>query len=213
MSLTIDRNGAGTRTEDHQQRRHGGPVVLATFEGARFDAEAARLAVESAADMRSPLFVVEALETRPGRRSTGSPTAPVPRALAATVEDVTRLADDFGVDIETLRVSSMKPVDALLEFVADRRPALVVFATDPAVLRRFIRPTHRQYRRFVEALTEQSACLLWTAEAPSAPAASAAGRRDWWRRQAAIARAALNGTTGPATWPTTPFAPAHPNRA
>jgi hypothetical protein len=212
MSVTIDRDGARTSTDDHTKRRHGGPVVLATFEGARLDVESARLAVESAADMRSPLFVVEVLETRPGRRGAGRATTPVSPALAATVAAVTSLAEEFDVDVETLRVSSLRPVAALLEFVEDRRPALVVFATDPAALRRFLRPTRRQYRRFVEALDEQAACLLWTAHVPSAPPAPSSARRDWWRKQAEIARAALNGTAAP-VWSTGQFATANANRA
>jgi universal stress protein family protein len=212
MSVTIDRDGARTGTEDHSRRRHGGPVVLATFEGARLDAQAARLAVESAADMRSTLFVVQVLETRPGRRGSGRATAPVPAALAATLAAATALAEEFGVDVVPLRVSSLRPVAALLEFVGDRRPALVVFATDPAALRRFLRPTRRQYRRFVAALTEQAACLLWTAEVPSAPAAISSARRDWWRKQAETARAALNSTAAPTAWSSSQFATANANR-
>jgi hypothetical protein len=212
MSLTIDRGGARTRSDAHNQRRHGGPVVLATFEGAPFEAQAARLAVESAADMRSRLFVVEVIETRPGRRGAGRATAPVPAALAATLEAATELARDLGVEVEALRVSSLRPVGALLEFVADRRPALVVLASDPAVLRRLLRPTRRQYRRLVAALDEQSACLLWTAQAPSPPAPASAPKRDWWRKQAAIARAGLNGVLTPAAPSSSRLATANANR-
>ena len=214
MPATIDRDGARAVTEDHGKRRHGGPVVLATFEGARLDAHSARLAVESAADMRSPLLVVEVLETRPGRRGAGRATAPVSAALAATLGAATSLAEEFGVELEALRVSSLRPVAALLEFVEDRRPALVVFAADPAALRRFLRPTRSQYRRFVNALAEQAACLLWTPEIPlpSAPAARSV-RRDWWRKQAETARAALNGTAAPTAWSRGQFAVADANRA
>jgi hypothetical protein len=212
MSLTIDRDGARTRPDADNQRRHGGPVVLATFEGAPFEAQAARLAVESAADMRSRLFIVEVLETKPGRRGAGRATTPVPAALAATLAAATELARELGVEVETLRVSSLRPVAALLEFVADRRPALVVLASDPAVLRRFLRPTRRQHRRLVAALTEQSACLLWTAQTPSVPAPAATARREWWRKQAAIARAAMNGVPTPATPSSSRLATANANR-
>jgi hypothetical protein len=213
MPVTIDRDGARTRTEDHSRRRHGGPVVLATFEGAPLDARSARLAVESAADMRSTLFFVEVLEARPGRRGAARATSPVAAALAETLETATSIAEEFGVAVETLRVSSLRPVAALLEFVEDRRPALIVFAADPAALRRFLRPTRRQCRRFVAALAEQAACLLWTAEAPSAPAATSAARRDWWRKQAETARAALNGTAAPTAWSSRQLMASNANRA
>jgi hypothetical protein len=173
MSLTIDR-GAHTRDRAHGRRRHGGPVVLATFASARFDAEAARLAVESAADMRSTLVIAQALEVKPGRRGARQAAEPVPPALAAGVRAVKDHAADLEVDVEALRVSSPRPVAALLGFVADRRPALVVFAADPAVLRRFRRPTRRQYQRFVAALAEHAQCLMWTAQEPGAAASALA---------------------------------------
>jgi hypothetical protein len=87
------------------------------------------------------------------------------------------IAAEFGVEVEALRVSSPRPVGALLGLVADRRPALVVLASDPAALRRFRRPTRRQYRRFVAALAGQADCLLWTAQEPGAAAASSAAKR------------------------------------
>src|SRR4051794_8823776 len=71
MSLTIDRDGTRMRAEDNTARRHGGPVVLATFDGAPLQDAAVRLAVESAADMRSSLLVVDAVAARARRRGPG----------------------------------------------------------------------------------------------------------------------------------------------
>jgi hypothetical protein len=83
MSLTIDRDGARTRANPGQRRRHGGPVLLATFAGVPFEAQAARLAVDSAADMRAKLFVVDLV--RPGRRGAPAAGRPVEAAQAAAL--------------------------------------------------------------------------------------------------------------------------------
>jgi len=170
MSLTTDRGGAGPRLRDHRPRRHGGPVVLATFGSARFEADASRVAVEAAADMQAPLVIAQVLGARRGRRRTDEPLGP---ALAATVRAAREHAGDVGVEVEALRVTGRRPVASLLGFVADRRPALVVLATDPAALRLVRRPTRRRYRQFVAALAAHATCLMWTAQAPAAGAAGA----------------------------------------
>ena len=170
MPQTIDRDGARTRPREDRRRRHGGPVVLVTFDHARFEADAARFAVEAAADMRSTLYIVDVVRTeRHADRG-------VPAAQAAALRAVDEHAVDLGVDIEHLPVVSPRPADALLEVVEDRRPALVVLATDQTVLRRFRRPRRRWHRRFIRVLAEQTSCLLWIAQEPDAAAASSAAR-------------------------------------
>jgi hypothetical protein len=177
MSLTIDRDGARTRAEHHQPRRHGGPVVLATFEGAPLQAAAVRLAVESAADMRSALLVVDAVAVRPGRRGAGPAVRPVGPRLSADLAALTDLAAELGVEMRSVRLSGLRPRQALVEAVNDRRAALVVLATDPAALRRFRMPTRREHRRFVQALAADAPCLLWTAQEPGEAAAARASQR------------------------------------
>jgi hypothetical protein len=177
MSLTIDRGDTSGGVRAPTPRRHGGPVVLATFASAPFGTRAARLAVEAAAEMRSPLIVVQSVEVRSRRRRARAAAEPLAPSLAAGVRAVRVLAAEFGVDVEALRVSSRRPVGALLGLVSDRRAALVVLASDPAALRRFRRPTRRQYRRFVAALAGHADCLLWTAQEPGAAAASSAAKR------------------------------------
>ena len=132
MSLITDRGGAGPRTRHPRPRRHGGPVVLATFGSARFEADASRVAVEAAADMQAPLVIAQVLGVGRRRRRTDEP---LPAALAATVRAAREHAGDVGVEVEALRVTGRRPVASLLGFVADRRPALVVLASDPAALR------------------------------------------------------------------------------
>jgi len=170
MSLTTDRGGAGPRLRDHRPRRHGGPVVLATFGSARFEADASRVAVEAAAEMQAPLVIAQVLGLRRRRRPADES---LPPALAATVRAAREHAGDVGVEVEALRVTGRRPVATLLGFVADRRPALVVLATDPAALRLVRRPTRRRYRQFVAALAAHATCLMWTAQAPAAGAAGA----------------------------------------
>ena len=170
MSLITDRGGAGPRTRDRRPRRHGGPVVLATFGSARFEADASRVAVEAAAEMQAPLVIAQVLGVRRRRRRADEP---LPPALAATVRAAREHAGDVGVEVEALRVTGRRPVATLLGFVADRRPALVVLATDPAALGLVRRPTRRRYRQFVAALAAHATCLMWTAQAPAAGAAGA----------------------------------------
>jgi hypothetical protein len=176
MSVTNDRGD--TRAGANAPRgRYGGPVVLATLAGAPFGPHAARVAVEAAAEMRSKLVVVEMVEARSRRGRAAAASKPFTPALAATVRDVKAFAAASDVEIEAVRVTSPRPIAAMLNFVSDRSPALVVFATDPAALRAFRRPTRRQSRRFLAALTAGADCLIWTAEEPGARAAVRAGRR------------------------------------
>lgn len=193
MSVTMHRDGARPRADDRRGRRHGGRVVLATFEGAALQPAAARLAAEAAADMRSALLVVDAVGVRPGRRGAGRAVAPTPRALAAGLAAVALHAEELGVEVESVRAASLAPRRALLAVVADRRPALVVLGTDPTALGRFRTPTRREHRRLVDELGAQASCLLWTAQDPLASAArrgnrSSARVKRWEARRAIAAR-------------------------
>jgi nucleotide-binding universal stress UspA family protein len=186
MPLTIDRNGACTRPREGRRRRHGGPVILATFDHARFDASAARVAVEAAADMRSTVYVVDVVRTE--RRAAGD----VPAEQAAALRAVDALAADLGVDVERLQVVGPRRDAALLAVAEERRPALVVLATDQTVLRRFRRPRRRWHRRLIEVLAEHTSCLLWIAQEPL-PGAAASAARSVSRARPAPARGARPG--------------------
>jgi hypothetical protein len=189
MPQTIDRDGARTRPRSPQRRRHGGPVLLVTFDHAPFEANAARLAVEAAADMRSSLYVVDVVR---GGRQAGRR---VPAAQAAALGDIDKLAAESGVEVQTLPAASPRPAAALLEIVGDRRPAFIVLATDQTVLRRFRRPRRRWHRRFIRVFAEQTSCLLWIAQEPVADAASSAGRLSWRAKAAPMRRARPRSAT------------------
>src|SRR4051794_20300247 len=141
MSLTIDRDGARTRPDNHQRRRHGGPVPPPTphhpprrggrvspspSEGAPPQPPPVRLAVESAADMRSSLLVVDAVAVRPGRRGAGPALRPAEPRLAADLAALAGLAAELGVEMQSVRLAGLRPRQALVGAVHARRAALVV---------------------------------------------------------------------------------------
>lgn len=173
MPQTIDRDGARTRATGGR-RRHGGPVLLATFASAPLDARAIRLAVEAAAEIRCTLTVADVVEIKPGRRGPIATGEPAPPAQAADLRAIAALAREVGVEVRLLRAPSLRPGAALLGLVEEHRPALVVFGPDVGRLRRFRTPTRRQYRRHAAALVDRAPCLLWTAVDPLATAVAAA---------------------------------------
>jgi K+-sensing histidine kinase KdpD len=189
MPQTIDRDGARARPRSSRRRRHGGPVLLVTFDHAPFEAGAARLAVEAAAEMRSRLYVLDV-----DRRGRGA-ARPVPTAQAAALRAVDELAADLGVEVETLAADTPRPEAALLEIVADRRPALIVLATDQTVLRRLRRPRRRWHRRFIRVFAEQTSCLVWIAQEPLAAAASSGARPSSRAKPAPMRRARPGAAT------------------
>jgi nucleotide-binding universal stress UspA family protein len=169
MQHTIDRprgSSAGGRPESRTggRRRRSRPVMLATFQSAPFQPDAARLAVDAAIESACPLLVVNVLEYVPAGRPARYEPPPDPPALAAALAAPAELAHAFGVRVERLRVRSPHPVAALLDLVAERRPALIAFGPDGAALRRLRQPSWRRYRRFVEALEREAPGLLWTAQ-------------------------------------------------
>ena len=65
------------------------------------------------------------------------------------------LARSLGVVVERLRIRSPRPVRALLQLTSERRPAVLVFGSDPREL------TPRIYRRAIRAVRESAGCLVW----------------------------------------------------
>ena len=68
------------------------------------------------------------------------------------------LAISLGVRVERLRVRTPRPVTALLELVAERDPAILVFGPDRVAL------GMRAYRRCVRKIRDADPCLVWTAQ-------------------------------------------------
>jgi hypothetical protein len=135
----------------------GRPIVLATLD-VPFAEDAAAFAVDCAVEAGQPLIVVNAAQI-----------ALTPAALVGygyvEREDLQRelrkpaeLAHSLAVRVEWLRVCSPHPTDALLEIVAEREPALLVFGPDRSALR------PRRYRRAAKAVRERATCLVWLAD-------------------------------------------------
>lgn len=131
------------------------PVLLATFD-VPFAPGAAELAVDAAVESGQALIVVNAAAVA---------LAPISLALkyeyvgTQEVEDALSapavLARSLAVEVERLRVCSPRPVDALLEIVAERAPGLLVVGADPARMRA------RTYRRAARRLRAVAPCLVW----------------------------------------------------
>lgn len=134
-------------------------MLLATL-GVPFDPDASSFAVDAAVEAGQRLIVANVVELPPLAMSVNLGYDQLPerpedeeayRAPAA-------LAHSLGVEVERLRVRSPRPVEALIQLAAERRPGLLVFGPDRSRLRR------RVYRKAVKAVRERVTCLVWLAQ-------------------------------------------------
>jgi hypothetical protein len=135
----------------------GRPILLATF-GAPFDEEAISVAVDAAVESGEALIVANITRLEPlplsvmmGYDALDELTPDVSRSVRRPV----RLAAEFGLRVERLRIRSPRPVSALLELVRERQPGLVVFGPDRRRLSR------RLYRKATDALRAGIGYLVW----------------------------------------------------
>lgn len=153
-----DRSGA---TEIAPAARGAGrPVLLGTL-GCRIDPEAERMAIESALDAGSPLLVTNVVHL-PNYPTTLMLVGPAAAVLPheEDLDEVRATADRaaaLGIRTEHLRVSSKRPVKALLEVARDHRAGLLVFGPDRS------RITRRRYRRASREIRGEADCLVWIA--------------------------------------------------
>jgi hypothetical protein len=135
------------------------PVMLATL-SVRIDPSAERMACESALDAGVPLIIANLLTL---------PAYPLTMMLARehmvlpheedldAVRATAARAAERGIATELLRVSSRRPMVALLELVREREPGLLVFGPD-------LRRTSRwRFRRAAERVRKEVGCLVWIA--------------------------------------------------
>ncbi len=141
-------------------RRRRRPVLLGTL-SVRVDAEAERVAVESALETGSPLILANMLTLRPylltALLAPEYATLPHEEDLEAVRASAGRAAA-LGIRTELLRISTPRPIKALLELVRDRDPGLLVFGPDRTLL-----PT-RRYRAAARAVRRDAPCLVWVGE-------------------------------------------------
>ncbi len=135
------------------------PVMLATL-SARVDPVAERVAVEAALETRAKLLLVNLmwLPPHPTTLTLAREYATLPHEedLDAVRETAQRAAAR-GISTELLRVSSRRPLQALLELVHERDAGLLVLGPDPRRTPRWWRAAaaHRIRRR--------AGCLVWIA--------------------------------------------------
>jgi len=134
--------------------------MLATL-GVPFDPDASAFAVDSAVESGQTLVVANitaleplALSVMLGYDALEEYTPEVSASVRAPAE----LARSLGIEVERLRVRSPRPVEALVQLVAEREPGLLVFGPDRRRLAR------RRYRKAVQAIRADAACLVWVPE-------------------------------------------------
>jgi nucleotide-binding universal stress UspA family protein len=135
------------------------PVLLATL-AARVDPAAERVAIEAALETRCRLLLANMiwLPPHPTTLTLAREYATLPHeedldAVRATAERAAAL----GIPTELLRISSLRPIQALLELVAERDPGLLVLGPDP-------RRTPRWWRAAAAwRIRRRTDCLVWIA--------------------------------------------------
>src|SRR5918994_6409949 len=152
--LSIDR---GPRAAEPTRAR---PVILATV-AMRVHPGAERVAIESAIEAGVPLLVVNLVPlplyvrtmVLVGPQGTTLPHEEDLDAVRATAARAAAL----GVKTELLRVTTRRPVQALLEIVAERDAGLLVFGPDLKLTGRV------RFRLLARRLRRQAGCLIWVA--------------------------------------------------
>jgi len=130
------------------------PVLLATLD-VPFDEEAMSFAVDAAVENGQPLVVVNAAPIVPANWALLGYGYIEREDLQEELLRPAQLAHELAVHVERLRVCSPHPVDALLEVVAERDPAVLVFGPDRARLRRWT------YARAARRIRKRASCLVW----------------------------------------------------
>jgi nucleotide-binding universal stress UspA family protein len=156
MPSLAERDRAGT----HGAVGVGGsrPVVLGTL-SVRFDPEAERVAVESALEADAALVVANVTVFKPypctiALLGPSAATLPDEEDLEP-VRATAHRAAALGIPTELLRVTSSRPVRALLEIAKERRAGLLVLGPDPGRMRR------RALARAAAQVREHATCLVW----------------------------------------------------
>ena len=133
----------------------GRPVLLATMD-VPFDEEAAAVAVDAAVECGQKLIVANVVEMPLGPLCLNMGYGPLEEdEVQASIKAPAELAHQLGVEVERLRIRSPHPVSALLEFVAERQPGLLVFGPDRTQLK------PRLFRKVAKKISQRVACLVW----------------------------------------------------
>lgn len=135
------------------------PVVLVTI-CVPVDPDAERVAIEAALEVSAKLFVANMLTLPPYpltlRLAPDAAILPHEEALEA-VRATAQRAVALGVRTELLRVSSPRPLRALVELARDLQAGLLVFGPERARIK------ERRYRSAVRVVRRDAPCLVWVA--------------------------------------------------
>jgi nucleotide-binding universal stress UspA family protein len=158
MPQLIDRRK--DRSEQGGRATRARPVVLATL-SVRVDPSAERMAIDSALEAGVPLILVNILRFRPYPTTLvlSGPEAlnlPHEEDLEAVRATATRAAQ-LGVKTELLRVTTRRPVAALLEIVSERDAGLLVFGPHLGRVGRL------RFKRLARRIRKEAGCLVWIA--------------------------------------------------
>jgi len=136
----------------------GRPVMLATLD-VPFDSDAVVFAVDSAVELGQRLIVANFVEQEPLPLSTmmGYDDLPYPPEMAASLAEPVRLALSLGVNVSRLRVKSFRPIQAIVEVVAEQNAGILVFGPDRSRIRQL------RYRRAARAIRSRVTALIWLA--------------------------------------------------
>ena len=136
----------------------GRPVMLATL-NVLFDPSAVAFAVDSAVELGQRLIVANFVEQEPLPLSAmmGYDDLPYPPEMAESLAEPVRLAVSLGVNVSRLRVKSFRPVQALVEVVAEENAGLLVFGPDRSRIGRL------RYQRAARAIRSRVTALIWLA--------------------------------------------------
>jgi nucleotide-binding universal stress UspA family protein len=131
--------------------------LLATFFSVPFDHRAAAFAVDSAVEAGVPLIVTNVVELAPLAMSVrlGYDFIGNPPEIEAALRTPVELASSCGVQTERLLIRSPRPIAALLQITAERRPGLLILGSYDALL------SSRFSRRLWRAVCASAACLVW----------------------------------------------------
>ena len=154
MTSILNDTGIGLAFDGATRAR---PVLLATLD-APVLAEAAQVAVDAAVESGQSILVVNAVEVSVTRATLALGYDYItPPHIESTLQAPAELAASLGVHVERIRLRSPHPVDALLEFAAERDAGLLVLGADPDAMRR------GRYRKSVRKVLGASPCLVWVA--------------------------------------------------
>jgi nucleotide-binding universal stress UspA family protein len=158
MSKLVDRRRDSVRPPDVERGR-ARPVLLGTL-SVRVDPSAERMALESALEAGVKLILANVMwmHSYPMTMRIAPEYATLPHEedLDAVRETAARSAQ-LGIATELLRVSTRRPVKALLELARDTEAGLLVFGPD------LERVNKRRFRAAARAVRRNAPCLVWIA--------------------------------------------------